>query len=162
MRNRSVIALTAALIGVLALGGIVLATPAAGVTSTTIATGSLDPVNLLVKNGDWMTQLRTKGASTLTVVENDVAPGGTFGWHSHPGPSLIIVKSGTLTFYRADDPTCTPEVHSAGDAFVDSGLDVHIGRNEGTVTAVVIVTRLLPAGAPARIDQPDPGTCAGL
>jgi quercetin dioxygenase-like cupin family protein len=159
MRNRFMLALTAALLSAVAFGGIVLATPSAGVTSTTIATGSLDPVNLIVKNGDWMTQLRTKGQSSLTVVENDVAPGGTFGWHSHPGPSLIIVKSGTLTFYRADDPSCTPEVHSAGEAFVDPGTDVHIGRNEGTVTAVVIVTRLLPAGAPARIDEPDPGNC---
>jgi quercetin dioxygenase-like cupin family protein len=162
MRNRFMLALTAALIAVVAIGGIVLATPSSGVTSTTIATGSLDPVNLIVKNGDWMTQLRTKGQSSLTVVENDVAPGGTFGWHSHPGPSLIIVKSGTLTFYRADDPSCTPEIHSAGEAFVDPGTDVHIGRNDGSVVAVVIVTRLLPAGAPARIDQPDPGTCAGL
>jgi quercetin dioxygenase-like cupin family protein len=162
MRNRVMLALTAALIAVVAIGGIVLATPSSGVTSTTIATGSLDPVNLIVKNGDWMTQLRTKGQSSLTVVENDVAPGGTFGWHSHPGPSLIIVKSGTLTFYRADDPSCTPEVHSTGEAFVDPGTDVHIGRNDGSVVAVVIVTRLLPAGAPARIDQPDPGTCAGL
>jgi quercetin dioxygenase-like cupin family protein len=162
MRNRFILALTAALIAVVAIGGIALATPSSGVTSTTIATGSLDPVNLILKNGDWMTQLRTKGQSSLTVVENDVAPGGSFGWHSHPGPSLIIVKAGTLTFYHADDPSCTPEVRSAGEAFVDPGTDVHIGRNEGTVMAIVIVTRLLPAGAPGRIDQPDPGTCAGL
>lgn len=162
MRNRFMLALSAALVAVVAIGGIALATPSSGVTSTTIATGSLDPVNLILKNGDWMTQFRTKGQSSLTVVENDVAPGGSFGWHSHPGPSLIIVKAGTLTFYRADDPSCTPEVHSAGEAFVDPGTDVHIGRNDGTVVAVVIVTRLLPAGAPARIDQPDPGTCAGL
>ena len=32
------------------------------------------------------------------------------GWHSHPGHSLIIVTSGTLTDYEADDPTCTPHV----------------------------------------------------
>ena len=59
-----------------------------------------------MKNGSWMTQLRTKEDSTLTVVENDVAPGGSFGWHSHPGPSLIIVKSGSLIFYDSNDPTC--------------------------------------------------------
>ena len=112
-----------------------------------------------MKTGHWKAEIETKGQSSLTVVENDVAPGGSFGWHSHPGPSLIIVKSGALTFYRANDPTCTPEVYSAGQAFVDPGTDVHIGRNEGSVTAVVIVTRLLPEGAAARIDQPDPGTC---
>jgi quercetin dioxygenase-like cupin family protein len=111
------------------------------------------------ENGDWLAQLRTKEDSTLTVVENDVAPGGSFGWHSHPGPSLIIVKSGALTFYNGDDPTCSPIVHSAGDAFLDPGTDVHIGINKGTTTAVVIVTRLLPVGAQSRIDQPAPAQC---
>jgi quercetin dioxygenase-like cupin family protein len=159
MRKRITLALGAALLAAVAFGGIALATPSSGVTSTTIATGTLDPVNLEIKTGSWMALLRTKGETNLTVVENDVAPGGTFGWHSHPGPSLIIVKSGAITFYRAADPTCTPVVHSAGEAFIDPGTDVHMGRNEGSVTAVVIVTRLLPLGAPARIDQPEPSNC---
>jgi quercetin dioxygenase-like cupin family protein len=90
-----------------------------------------------------------------------VAPGGSFGWHSHPGPSIIVVKSGTMTFYDGDDPSCAPEVVTTGQAVVDAGgTHVHVGRNEGTVDAVVIVTRLLPAGAAARVDQPDPGNCA--
>lgn len=133
-----------------AIGGVVLATPASGVTSTTIASGSLDPVDFVVKNGDWMAQLRTKGQTNLSVVENRVAPGGSFGWHSHPGPSLVIVKSGTLTFYEAEDPDCTPSVHSAVDAYIDEGTDVHVARNETGTEAVVIVTRLVPAGAPSR------------
>jgi hypothetical protein len=45
----------------------------------------------------------------------------------------VIVKSGTSTFYRGDDPTCTPEVHPAGTAYADPGGGVHIARNEGTV-----------------------------
>ncbi len=159
MRNRITLALTVALLGVAAIAGVALATPSSGVTSTTIATGSLDPVNLIVKTGPWNTQLRTKGQTDLTVVENRVAPGGTFGWHSHPGPSLIIVKSGTITFYHGDDPACSPHVYQAGDALVDAGNVVHVGRNEGTAEVVVIVTRLLPAGAPPRIDEPDPGSC---
>jgi len=157
MRNRFMLALSAALLGLVAITGLVLATASSGVTSTTLATGSLDPMNLNVKTGDWKIQLRTKGQSSVTVVENRVAPGGTFGWHSHPGPSLIIVKAGTLTFYHGDDPTCTPHPYGVGDALIDTGNDVHVGRNEGDVEVVVIVTRFLPAGAPARIDQPDPG-----
>ena len=159
MRNRVMLALTAAVFGVAVMGGIALATPSSGVTSTTIASGTLDPTNLLVQSGSWMTQLQTKGESTLSVVENDVAPGGTFGWHSHPGPSLIIVKSGSLVFYRADDPTCTPEVRSGGEAFIDPGTDVHVGYNNGKLTAVVIVVRFLPVGAQARIDQPGSASC---
>jgi quercetin dioxygenase-like cupin family protein len=88
-----------------------------------------------------------------------VAPGGNFGWHSHPGPSLVIVKSGTSTFYDGNDPTCTPHVYAAGSAYVDPGGDTHIARNEGTTELVIIVARLLPEGAPARIDQPAPGNC---
>jgi hypothetical protein len=35
---------------------------------------------------------RTKGASDLHMLQNTIAPGGTFGWRSHPGPSLVIVS----------------------------------------------------------------------
>lgn len=142
-----------------AVAGIALATPPSGVTSTPIAQGSLEPIDIKVKTGAWKARIKTKGQSDVAVVENRIAPGGHFGWHSHPGPSLVIVKSGTLTFYRGDDPDCTPQEHPAGSAFVDPGGDVHIARNEGSEQLVVIVTRLLPAGAPGRIDEPNPGNC---
>ncbi len=160
MRSRTLlIAVTIGLIAAWNAVGLTAATAPTGVTSTPIATGNLDEVSFVVKNGQWMTQLRTKGQTDVAVVENRVAPGGSFGWHSHPGPSLIIVKQGTITFYRADDPTCTPEVYHQGDAFVDQGIDVHIGVNNGSEDLVVIVTRLLPDGAGPRDDADDPKTC---
>jgi len=159
MRTRFLFAIGAAALAALALGGIVLATPASMVTTTPIAMGNLAPVNLNIKTGDWKLDLRTKGESNVIVTESVVAPGGSFGWHSHPGPSFSVVKSGTLSFYRGDDPTCTAEIYHAGDVLIDPGNAVHIGRNEGSVDLVLIVTRLVPAGAPARIDVPDPGNC---
>jgi quercetin dioxygenase-like cupin family protein len=93
------------------------------------------------------------------VLQNRIAPGGTFGWHCHPGPSLVIVKSGTATFYLAKDPTCTPHVVPAGSGFVDQGQDVHVVRNEGTVALVTVVVSLVPAGFERRIDEPSPGDC---
>jgi quercetin dioxygenase-like cupin family protein len=158
-RHTLFIAVMVALIGAWSVAGFAVATDASGVTSTTIATGNLDDVSFVVKNGRWMTQLRTKGQTDVAVVENRVAPGGSFGWHSHPGPSIILVKQGTITFYRADDPTCTPQVYRQGDAFIDQGTDVHIGINNGTEELVVIVTRLLPDGAKSRDDAPDPQVC---
>ena len=147
-------------LAVLVIAATALATPGSGVTSTTIAQGSLDAITSKSKSGDWEAEIETKGQSDLVVVENRVQPGGHFGWHSHPGPSLVIVKSGTASFYRGGDPTCTPKVYEQGDAFADpAGGVVHIVRNEGSAELVVIVTRLLPAGAPARIDQPNPGNC---
>ncbi len=85
--------------------------------------------------------------------------GRTFGWHSHPGPSIVVVKSGTLTLYHGDDPSCTPQPVPAGTGFVDDGGDVHVVRNEGAVDAVVYVTSLVPKGAGRRIDEPSPGNC---
>jgi quercetin dioxygenase-like cupin family protein len=91
------------------------------------------------------------------VLQNTIAPGGTFGWHSHPGPSLVIVKSGTATFYLADDPTCSPQVVTAGHGFVDGGHDTHVVRNEGTEPLVTVVVSFVPAGFQRRIDEPSPG-----
>src|SRR5687768_15525168 len=99
MRTRFLLAMLGALLVSTALAGLVVATPAAGITSTTIAAGNLGEVDLNIRTGDWKLNLRTKGQTDVSVVENRVAPGGTFGWHSHPGPSLIVVKAGTITFY---------------------------------------------------------------
>jgi quercetin dioxygenase-like cupin family protein len=136
-----------------------LATPPKGVTTAPIAVGRFDAIDTKIKTGAWKAKIKTKGASDLHVLENTIAPGGTFGWHSHPGPSLVIVKSGAATFYLADDPTCSPHVVPTGSGFVDSGGDVHVVRNEGSVDLVTVVVSLVPAGAERRIDQPEPGNC---
>ena len=136
-----------------------LATPPSGVVTVPIAQGRFDVIDTKIKTGDWKADLSTKGASDLYVLQNTIAPGGTFGWHSHPGPSLVIVKSGTATFYMGDDPTCAPHVVTAGSGFVDGGGDIHVVRNEGAVDLVTIVTSLVPAGAARRIDVPNPGNC---
>jgi quercetin dioxygenase-like cupin family protein len=102
---------------------------------------------------------RSDEASSQARPRHTIVPGGTFGWHSHPGPSLVIVKSGTATFYLADDPTCSPHVVPIGSGFVDSGGDVHVVRNEGSVDLVTVVVSLVPGGATRRIDPPDPGNC---
>jgi quercetin dioxygenase-like cupin family protein len=158
MRRITLIMMAACLLtGMVA--GIAVATPASGVTSTLFAVGQFDEIDTKAKTGDWESEIETKGLSDLHVLENRIAPGGTFGWHSHPGPSFVIVKTGALTLYRGDDPDCTPQVFAAGSGFVDEGGDVHLVRNEGSIETVVYVTSLVPSGAPRRIDEPSPGNC---
>jgi hypothetical protein len=102
--------------------------------------------------------INTKGPSHLYVIQNTLAPGGSFGWHSHTGPSLVIVTAGTATEYEGNDPTSTPTYHAAGTTFVDGGETTgHLVRNDGLVNLVVIVVRLVPEGAVQRIDLPNPG-----
>jgi quercetin dioxygenase-like cupin family protein len=160
MQTRFKLASLVAIVGVAAYAaGTVLATPVSGVTSTLFAVGQFDEINTKTISSHWQASVRTKGESDIHVLENRIAPGGTFGWHSHPGPSFVIVKTGALTLYRADDPHCTPQVIEAGSGFVDQGGDVHLVRNEGNIETVVYVTSLVPRGATRRIDEPSPGNC---
>jgi quercetin dioxygenase-like cupin family protein len=155
-------------IAVVALGvgvssGVGHATPAAGFTGTTVALARFQEfsINLHTIPADiWQSQQRTRGDSDLYVQQNVWQPGGSTGWHSHPGHSLIIVTAGTLTNYESDDPTCTPHVYTAGQGFVDEGGDhVHLVRNEGSVEARGYAVQLIPAASARRIDAPAPGNC---
>ena len=100
------------------------ATPQSGVTSLTIANGTFADIDVYAKTDIdpgletdfWKARIDTKGASHLYILQNTVIPGGTFGWHSHTGPSLVIVVSGTATEYegtiRLARPTYTrPDRH---------------------------------------------------
>jgi quercetin dioxygenase-like cupin family protein len=162
MQSRFVLALLIVVAGVAAYGGTVLATSVHGVTSTTFAIGQFHEIDAKTLSSKWQARIDTKGESDVWILENRIAPGGSFGWHSHPGPSLVIVKTGALTLYRADDPSCTPEVVAAGSGFVDDGGDVHLVRNEGSVETVVYVMSLVPRGAARRIDEPQPSNCPGV
>lgn len=147
--------------GVLAsIAGIALATPGSGITSVNVSVGRFGEIDVKTETETHEVELRTREQSDIFVVSNTFAPGGDSGWHTHPGPSLITVKSGTITAYSGDDPSCTPHVYPAGSGFVDpGGHHVHLLRNEGSVEAVTIAVQVLPAGAVRRIDAPDPGNC---
>src|SRR5262249_15287588 len=115
--------------------GRVLASPAEGFVGTTLAMGrfgEIDISNYFIppdfnKNNVWLSWQKAKGLSDLYVQNNVWAPGGSTGWHTHPGHSLIIVTAGTVTAYEGDDPDCKPSVYTRGMGFVDPGGDhVHI------------------------------------
>jgi quercetin dioxygenase-like cupin family protein len=153
--------------------GKIQATPASGFTGTTLAVGRFGPIdasNHLSSSTDsarrrhknlWLSFQKTKGDSDLYVQNNTWAIGGTTGWHTHPGHSLIIVTAGTVTVYEGDDPECKPHVYTAGMGFVDEGGDhVHVIRNEDSVEARTVAVQLIPAGATRRVDAPANMACS--
>lgn len=146
-------------LGVAVYAGTVLATPPSSVKPTVFGVGNFGPIDTKGTIGAWSARMKTTGASDIHVLQNRIAPGGSFGWHSHPGPSFVIVKSGTATVYLGADPSCGPHKVRAGSGFVDRGLDVHAVRNEGIVDLVTVVVSFVPRGAPRRIDKRDPGNC---
>lgn len=170
MRSQWLWVLLLGVLGAAVYGGIAVATPASGVTTTVFGVGRFDDIDSTTKTDIdpghrkdfWQARINTKGASDVHVLQNTIVPGGTFGWHSHPGSSLVIVKSGTATFYMGDDPSCAPQVVPAGSGFVDNGHDVHVVRNEGSEDLVTIVVSLVPAGFARRIEEPAPASCPAL
>jgi quercetin dioxygenase-like cupin family protein len=140
--------------------GIALATPGSNIISANLSLGRFDRFEVKTRTEEHKVQIKTRGFSDVYVVSNRFPPGAHSGWHTHPGPSLITVKAGTITAYSGDDPACTPTQYAAGTGFIDPGGDsVHLLRNEGSVEAETVAVQILPAGADRRIDAPSPGTC---
>jgi hypothetical protein len=91
-----------------------------------------------------------------------IGPGGHNGWHSHPGPVVVLGKTGELTLFSAEDPTCTGRTYSAGQAFIAGGQGhVHIARNQSQIenTGLWVTYFDVPPGEPFRIDKPSPVIC---
>jgi len=102
-------------------------------------------------------------------------PGGSSGWHSHPGPVFAVVKTGSVTVYQVgghgddqenndhgrDDATCSRTVHPAGTVFIEPpGHTMNAVNEDKNNGATVTATYIVPAGAALRIDQPKPTNCS--
>jgi len=153
MRRKSLFALLLLLVGVALYGGIALATPPSGLTNVPLARGTN------VSNGTIPLQVRADVAMAQITVD----PGGSSGWHSHPGGAIIVVKQGSLTVYSPVGSKCETTTYSAGQAFIERPGEVDDVLNAGTIPYVLFVTfPRVPQGDSARTDEPDPGTCPGI
>jgi quercetin dioxygenase-like cupin family protein len=168
MANRQLV--SAIIVGavVTAVAGGVLATPGSGTTGVVAARAAFaDVVDLKFSirdghRGRDNTQVRNAGDTVMQQIT--FAAGGFSGWHSHPGPAVVLIRSGELTFYDGDDDSCSGRTFSAGQALIDPGQGhVHFAVNQGTTPAEVWVTYFdVPPGTGStgvRNDAPAPGNC---
>ncbi len=148
------------------------ATPAAGFNATTMMSGPFGEIDIVRKHiipdstendrqaKAWLSLQNPTEPVDLYVQNNVWRPGGSTGWHTHPGHSLIIVVAGTVTEYQGGDLACMPHVYTEGMTFVDPhGDQAHLIRNEGDAAARTIAIQLIPKGVLRRIDLEDPGNC---
>jgi quercetin dioxygenase-like cupin family protein len=132
------VAVSVALASAMLVPGSAAATPSSGIEAETLVQSTL-------------------GGKDYVTRELTVAPGGTTGWHYHPGQVFGVIKQGTLTHYKGD---CSIDgVYNAGDPISEGSGDgyIHEGRNEGTVPLVMTVLYIKPAGSPLAVDAPNPG-----
>jgi quercetin dioxygenase-like cupin family protein len=131
-------------VAVLALGvGAALAIQPSGDTATPVTATPLTRAALGefgAKNGNIQVKSLQQSAD-MAIVKVTIEPGGSTGWHHHPGVVLVSVGSGTVTEY---DPECHKTVIQAGKGFVESNGEVHIVHNEGNADAVLYVTFVIP------------------
>ncbi|MBA3883742.1 MAG: hypothetical protein H0X73_13810 [Chthoniobacterales bacterium] len=163
------LAALAALATILASSATVaFATPPVGIVSATVfATASftdLTNVRFGIKDGvDCGREIvYARNAQDTVMQQIIIAPGGNSGWHLHPGPVVVLVKAGQLSYFSGDDPTCTARIYPAGQAFVEGGRGhVAFARNDGNTNLELWVTYFdVPPGGLFRIDAPAPGNCS--
>lgn len=123
-----------------------------------------DPTDIKFKiKGQSQEVIQVNNAQETVIQQIVIAPGGQTGWHSHPGPVVVLIKSGQMSFYDSEDPTCSVRTYSAGEAFIDSGQGhVHIARNESQSENLELWATYfdVPPGGAFRIDAPNPGNCS--
>lgn len=134
-------------------------TTAVGFVGTPVGRGSLGTFNVDSEADGYEVELKSRDNTDIAVSNIAVVPGGHSGWHTHPGPVLVIVKTGAITFYHGDDPSCSGTRHPAGTAFIEKGGHVGMARNEEGVETTVVATFFVPAGGPTRLDAAAPGNC---
>lgn len=142
--------------------GIAVATPASGVSAETVR-GAAEPIKVNTKfdNGARV-KIQTRGEIDFIVQRIVAEPGATFGWHSHPGENINVIKQGTLTLYH--DEACTVGIpYGPGAVFTTSPDEIHLARNNGTEELILFATYFAPKTDPlvVRVDQdnPDPARC---
>jgi hypothetical protein len=147
---------------------VVTATPGAGISFAPLSRATYPAFDVNFKSDEFLSnpQFKVKlwSAQDVDIATQIVTfqPGGYSGWHSHGGPVIIAVKTGTLTEYDGNDPSCTPNIlnQGAGKIEVEDPSHVHMVRNETNAVAELVVTYIMPVGLnPPRRDRPNPGNC---
>src|SRR5262245_12853554 len=84
------------------------------------------------KGLDWRIDLASDQPIDVATQVVTFQPHGFSGWHTHPGPVFFTVRTGTLTVYEGDDPSCTPITFLQGMGAVEAATNTHshMVRNE--------------------------------
>jgi len=151
-----------------------------GVAACSAAQAAPPPIEVVPLSGprasftdDVNIQIRTKldGKDTQVIQAADpslvvtaritVQPGAKFPWHTHPGPVIVTVAQGELTYVRADD--CVHRRYATGTVFVDpGGGTVHTAFNSAPADEVTVLYATFfnaPAEGPLTNPVDPPANC---
>ncbi len=90
--------------------------PPPDVVSTMLARGSAN--ELRIEDAAVGVTLLAEQPTDVAFVGATIVPSGETGWHTHPGPSIIVVAVGALTMQSAHEGACAEHEFAEGAAFV--------------------------------------------
>ncbi|MBO3736978.1 cupin domain-containing protein [Actinoplanes flavus] len=129
--------------GVVVVGAVMTASPAYATPGSGVTTRVI--WQWTVKDTDYVLR------------EITIRPGGTTGWHRHPGLVFAGVRAGTLTHRMSD--CVTVHRYRAGQNLMEAPEEprAHLGENRGSEPLILDVVYVSPKGVPLSVDAPDPG-----
>jgi hypothetical protein len=157
MRTKWISALAG--IAVLAFAGGAFANHVTQVDPATVPTGFLAAHNAIADVPvSALARAVTPDGTDAFIQHVRLGPNVQTGWHTHPGPALVAVVKGSITYEEAVANRCVDATYTAGSGFVDRGFGhVHraIAGLDGVDFYVVYLlppgsaTHVIPASAPA-------------
>jgi hypothetical protein len=152
--------LTASAVALVPLGAmtaLTFASPAKDVQPTPIARSTFEPFNVRSdSHGPFDFRAHASTRMDVFVRQHDYKPGGFTGWHTHPGPVFLQVKTGALVVYDYENP-CEGIPLTPGKGYVDTGRG-HMVVNESDAPATDISVIMAPADGGAfrgELEPPD-------
>jgi quercetin dioxygenase-like cupin family protein len=150
-----------AFLGALIAAGVIVLAAYAALPSRNVDPGNV-PLGTLagqtavnVLSVDAFTRAINQAHGTNAVLQHlKFAPGQSTLWHTHPGPNIVLVVSGSLTL---TDNHCDVTTYTDGQGFA-TGLDEHLAV-AGAQGADFYSLYFLPADATV-LRTPDPGQSA--
>jgi len=110
-------------------------------------------LQLRIKHDGQPTRVVRADPSRMVVARITVQPGAQFPLHTHPGPVVVNVVSGELTY--VDPDSCEERVYPAGTAFTDSGSDGHTAYGSSSQVTELMATFFgAPATGPLTVREP--------
>jgi quercetin dioxygenase-like cupin family protein len=138
---------------VIAAAGATIALANPGTLITTTQLGHRATLSDSVQVNQDRVKFQTKDPTDVLVQTITFQPGGTSGWHFHPGLVIVVVESGQVTTH---DASCQTTTYAAHQSFVESGTQPFMVSNDGATNAVVYATIVVPQGSPFRIETGPP------
>lgn len=132
------LAMTATALAVHAPGGVIINDIQRGTLAEAVQSHNL---------GQGGVNVKTRGPVDVVTAEiTFLKGGGSAGWHTHPGPVFVVMRTGTLSVW---DEHCKKTTYSAGSAFFETGPghSMLVKNESATVDATLYATFIVPVGA---------------